>query len=58
MAAEIKNELGVDPKLVRGAGGVFNVIVGNDTIYSKHETGVFPNEREIVEKLRGMSARG
>jgi predicted Rdx family selenoprotein len=47
----------VDPKLVRGAGGVFNVIVGNDTIYSKHETGVFPNEKEIVEKLKKMSSR-
>jgi hypothetical protein len=36
---------------------VFNVVVGNDTIYSKHETGVFPSEQEIVEKLRGMSSR-
>ncbi|MFN2240242.1 MAG: Rdx family protein [Thermoanaerobaculia bacterium] len=33
---------------------MFNVIVGNDTIYSKHETGVFPNESEIVEKLKKM----
>ena len=34
---------------------MFNVIVGNDTIYSKHETGVFPNEQEIVEKLKKVA---
>ncbi|MFN2441079.1 MAG: Rdx family protein [Thermoanaerobaculia bacterium] len=54
LGAEIKKELGIDPKLVRGSGGVFNVIVGNETIYSKHETGEFPSEREIVEKLKKM----
>lgn len=52
MAAEIKREFGVDPQLVRGSGGVFNVTVGNTSIFSKHEQGRFPDEKEILAKLR------
>ena len=55
MAAEIKKEFGVEPRLVKGSGGVFNVIVGNEKIYSKHDTGRFPDEKEVIEKLRRLA---
>jgi selT/selW/selH-like putative selenoprotein len=55
LAAEIKKEFGVESRLVKGSGGVFNVIVGNEKIYSKHDSGRFPDEREIIEKLRGLA---
>ena len=52
MAARLKKEFGVDAQLVRGASGVFNVIVENRKVFSKHEEGRFPTEQEIVDKLR------
>ena len=54
LAAEIKKELGVDPELIRGKGGVFNVIVENRKIFSKHDEGRFPSESEILGQLRGL----
>ncbi len=54
MAAEIKKELGVDSKLVRGSGGIFDVTVDNKRIFSKKEEGRFPTEKEIVDQLRAM----
>ena len=54
MAAEIKKELGVESQVVRGSGGIFEVSVDNKRIFSKHEEGRFPTEKEILDKLRGM----
>lgn len=50
----IQRELGIEPELVRGSGGIFVVSVGNQAIFSKRESGRFPSEEEIVEKLRAM----
>jgi selT/selW/selH-like putative selenoprotein len=52
LAAEIKKELGVDSQLVRGSGGIFDVTVDNKRLFSKHDEGRFPSEKEIVDKLR------
>jgi len=38
---------------VRGDGGIFDVAVDGKLIYSKHDTGRFPADLEIVEMLRG-----
>ena len=54
LAAEIKKELGVDSQLVRGSGGIFDVTVDNKRVFSKHDEGRFPSEKEIVDKLRTM----
>ena len=54
LAAEIKNELGIDSELVRGSGGIFNVSVDGRRIYSKDDTGRFPSEKDIVEQLRKL----
>jgi selT/selW/selH-like putative selenoprotein len=35
-----------------GAGGIFDVVVDGEKIYSKHETGGFPEEDAIVQMLR------
>ena len=56
MAAEIKKQLGIDSQLVRGSGGIFEVTVDNERIFSKKEEGRFPTEKEIVDKLRGRAA--
>ena len=54
LAAEIKKQLGVDSQLVRGSGGIFDVTVDKKRIFSKHDEGRFPSEKEIVDKLRAM----
>jgi selenoprotein W-related protein len=54
LAAEIKKELGFDSQVVRGSGGIFDVSVDNKRIFSKHDEGRFPTEKEIIDKLRGM----
>ena len=38
--------------LVVGGGGIFDVVVDGDKIYSKHETGSFPEDDAIVQMLR------
>ena len=54
MAAEIKKQIGIDSELVRGSGGIFDVTVDGKRIFSKHDEGNFPSEKEIVEKIRNM----
>ena len=56
MAAEIKKEFDIDPEIVRGSGGIFYVSVDNKRIFSKHDEGRFPTEREILDKLREMKS--
>ena len=53
MAAEIKGKCGVDPRLIEGGGGIFDVKVDEKLIYSKHETGRFPEHSEVLDSLPG-----
>lgn len=43
------------PTLIRGDNGVFDVDVESERIYSKDETGRFPRDEEILEKLRART---
>ena len=52
MAATIKGETGVESELVGGGGGIFDVVVDGDMIFSKHEADRFPEPDEILAKLR------
>lgn len=40
-----------DITLVRGGGGVFDIAVEDELIFSKHQAGRFPAESEILEAL-------
>lgn len=40
---------------MRGSGGIFDVTVDNDRIFSKKEVGRFPSESEIIEKLKKLA---
>jgi selenoprotein W-related protein len=48
----LKDEFDVQATLIAGGGGIFDVVVDGDRIYSKHETGSFPEDDEIVQVLR------
>jgi selT/selW/selH-like putative selenoprotein len=48
-------EFQVEPELVRGERGVFDVFVDGRVIFSKHAAGRFPDEKEIVDTIRSKS---
>jgi selT/selW/selH-like putative selenoprotein len=48
----MKRELGIEPELVKGDGGIFDVVADGELVFSKHERGRFPEEGEVVEALR------
>ncbi|MCI5137724.1 MAG: hypothetical protein D3922_04750 [Candidatus Electrothrix sp. AR1] len=52
MEAALKKELGAEVELIPGSGGVFTVCADGKQVYSKHETGRFPDDGEIVGLLR------
>ncbi len=37
----------IDAELIEGAGGIFDVVLDGEKIYSKHDTGRFPEYAEI-----------
>ena len=54
MAATIKSETGVESELVCGGGGIFDVVVDGDMIFSKHESGRFPEPDEVLAKIQSL----
>jgi selenoprotein W-related protein len=55
LAAEISAQFGVQAELVKGSGGVFDVTVDGALIYSKHRTGRFPDNAEVLQALSGLA---
>ncbi|MCC6908439.1 MAG: Rdx family protein [Phycisphaerales bacterium] len=51
MADEIKNRFGAKAELIEGSGGVFDVTVNGKLIYSKHETGEFPDHAKLLDAM-------
>ena len=52
MAARLKKNFDIDASLIEGAGGVFDVKLNDELMYSKHETGKFPDEQELIAALQ------
>ncbi|TNE47251.1 MAG: SelT/SelW/SelH family protein [Deltaproteobacteria bacterium] len=48
MAAELKEQFGVDSKLIEGSRGIFDVKVDGALVFSKHNVGRFPNPGEVT----------
>jgi selenoprotein W-related protein len=55
LAAAIKSEFGVDPTLIEGGGGIFDVKADGDMVFSKKDVGRFPEDSEVLEQLRARS---
>ncbi len=51
MAAEIADRFGIEPELIPGDKGVFDVRVDGDLVFSKHASKRFPNNGEIPAML-------
>lgn len=41
----------MEAELIAGANGVFDVVVDGALRYSKHQTGQFPDEDDLVREL-------
>jgi len=52
LAAAIKKQTQVDPELIKGRGGIFDVRLDGELIYSKHETDRFPEDAEVLQALK------
>jgi len=51
LAAGLKEAFGVDAELIAGGGGIFDVKVDGGLVYSKHQTGEFPDESRLIGEL-------
>jgi selenoprotein W-related protein len=54
LAATIKADTGVESALICGGGGIFDVVVDGDMIFSKHESDRFPEPDEILSTIRNI----
>jgi selenoprotein W-related protein len=52
LAGKLKSNFDIEVQLIEGAGGIFDVKLGGNLVYSKHETGSFPDEDELIASLR------
>jgi selT/selW/selH-like putative selenoprotein len=51
LAADLKERFHVEPELVKGSGGVFEVIVDGTPLFSKRALGRFPEEGEVARLI-------
>ena len=51
MSKEIRIKTGLDPKLIPGSGGIFDVKLNGETVFSKDQVGRFPKDGEISNLL-------
>jgi selT/selW/selH-like putative selenoprotein len=55
LAAELKANFDVDVELVSGSGGVFDVLVDEEVVYSKQSSGnKFPQNDALVEQINNI----
>jgi selenoprotein W-related protein len=52
MAEELQKALGVKANLIPGSRGIFDIIVDGKLVFSKYEMRRFPEQGEIVDKLK------
>jgi selenoprotein W-related protein len=51
LAERIKKKFQVSPTLIEGRGGIFDVRLDDELIFSKHELNRFPEGDEVLEAI-------
>ena len=51
IAMQVHQAFGIEAELIAGSGGIFDVVVDGELRYSKHESGSFPDEVELIRQL-------
>mgnify|MGYP000710086943 FL=1 len=56
MRESLERQFGIKAELVKGMGGVFEVSVNDNLLFSKKELGRFPDENEIEDLIEGIES--
>jgi hypothetical protein len=56
LQAAIKSKYGMTAELREGVGGIFEVSIDNEVIYTNETTYRFPTDEEIFEKIDARKA--
>jgi len=56
LAADLKQEMDLQSELVEKSGGVFEVYLDDELVFSKNELGRFPNDGEVLALLQKKNA--
>ncbi|HRX87163.1 MAG TPA: Rdx family protein [Phycisphaerae bacterium] len=54
MAEDFRDAFDVEPEMIQGRGGVFDVKVDGRLVYSKHHTGKFPDHEPLIRTIQQM----
>ena len=54
LAEAIKKELGLEAKLIKSGGGVFEVTAEKKLVFSRKKEQRFPEHQEILESLKKL----
>ena len=52
LAAKLKSEFAQDVELIEAGGGVFEVMQDDALVYSKKQTGTFPDEEKLIAQIK------
>jgi hypothetical protein len=56
LQAAIKSKYGMTAELREGVGGIFEVSIDNEVVYTNETTYRFPTDEEIFEKIDARKA--
>jgi len=57
LADAIKKEMGISSELIPGSNGVYDVIMDEKIIFSKHQTKRFPDNDEIITLIQNPDTK-
>ena len=58
LAEKLKISLELETELIEGSSGIFDVELSGKLIYSKSDTGEFPNEDSLIQKIKSDHSMG
>ena len=58
LAEKLKTSLKLETDLIKGSNGIFDVEIDGKLVYSKSETGEFPDEESLIQKIRSNHSIG
>ncbi|MBT3387142.1 MAG: hypothetical protein HN417_04340 [Desulfobacula sp.] len=57
MADALKKEIGISSELIPGSNGVYDVIMDEKIIFSKHQAKRFPDNDEIIALIQNPDTK-
>lgn len=54
LADRLIHQFSAEVTLIPSTGGVYEVVVNGTLVYSKKQTGEFPNERQLLKSIAAL----